>query len=203
MSISDYTFRLLLLFLPGIISFIIIDNFTTHKETKTIHWILYSMILGFLSYFPWMLLTESMRLIYNVSLNTQFLLSLTDSSIPINFYEIQVATLFSVIWGVIITKALNRGWFYSLAFWMGITNKFPEIDSWSHCINRYRPNWIMVLDKESSTSYLGILDSSSDANERDGLVLLNVTVTPKNALGFHSEVVYIPTKMENLIIIFL
>ena len=203
MSITDYTFRLLLLFLPGIIAFIIIDNLTTHKDTKPIHWLLYSMLLGFLSYLPWMLLTEVFKSTYGMQITTQFLLSLTNSTVPINFCEILIATGSSVICGLIIAKAINMGWFYSVASWMGVSNKFPEIDSWSHCLSKYTPYWITVMDKETSTVYLGILDSSSDANDRDGIVLLNVTVIPKDSEEFHSEVVYLPTKMENLVIYFM
>jgi len=200
MSITDYTFRLLLLFLPGIVSFIIIDNLTTHKSTKPIHWLLYSMLLGFLSYLPWMILAELFKATYSVPIPTQFISSLNNSKIPVNFYEILIATFFSIIWGLFIAKALNNGWFYSIASWLGVSNKFPEIDSWSHCLAKYTPTYIVVMDKETHTSYEGILDSTSDANDRDGLVLLNVTVYPQGVEPFHSEVVYLPTKMENLVI---
>ncbi len=36
MTISDFSLKIILLFLPGIVSFLIIDNLAAHRQTKTI-----------------------------------------------------------------------------------------------------------------------------------------------------------------------
>lgn len=38
MTVSDFSLKLLLLFLPGLVSFILINELSIHKETKNIHW---------------------------------------------------------------------------------------------------------------------------------------------------------------------
>lgn len=50
MGITEFTFKLILIFIPGIITFIIVDRLTIHREAKPHHWIIYSFLLGFLCY---------------------------------------------------------------------------------------------------------------------------------------------------------
>lgn len=50
MTVSDFSLKLLLLFLPGLVSFILINELSIHKETKNIHWFVYSILLGLFSY---------------------------------------------------------------------------------------------------------------------------------------------------------
>ena len=44
MTVSDFSLKLLLLFLPGLVSFILINELSIHKETKNIHWFVYSIL---------------------------------------------------------------------------------------------------------------------------------------------------------------
>lgn len=201
MSVTDYTFRLLLLFLPGIIAFVIIDNLTVHRETKLQHRAVYSLLLGFLSYLPWMLVSELVQYVYRIELPVQFVVSLTDRNAQINFYEIFLASVFGVVLGCVLCKALNDRWLYHLARAFRISNKFQEIDAWANCIAIYKPTWVRVRDREKKTIYDGRLISTSDPNERDGIVLEEVKVYTENSeLLYEVQVIYIPNKMENLTI---
>ena len=200
MSITDYTFRMTLLFIPGIIAFIIVDNLKIHKATKTRLWIVYSLLLGFLSYMPWMILSEVLSKKCGV-VPAQFITNLVNKDTPINLNEIFIASISSLFLGALVSKGINDRWLYKISRFFKISNKFPEIDAWANCIAIYQPSWIRIRDRENGLIYQGRLISTSDANERDGIVLEDVTVYNEYGKSlFSSEVFYIPRKMENLTI---
>lgn len=107
MSLTEYSFRLLLLFLPGIIAFIIIDNLTIHQETKAQHRIIYSLLLGFLSYLLLMILSKPIQLLFTTLPPMQFIVSLTNKDTQINFTEIFTASIIGVCLGCTLCKAIN------------------------------------------------------------------------------------------------
>lgn len=72
MSISEFTVKLMVIFLPGIIAFTIIDNLTTHNKTEISHRILYSFILGFICYCPWTISCKLSNLVYKTPIVTSF-----------------------------------------------------------------------------------------------------------------------------------
>ncbi|SEJ89836.1 hypothetical protein SAMN05660742_12272 [Propionispira arboris] len=202
MGLTDFTFRLILVFIPGIIAFVIIDNLTSHRSTQIHHWLIYSLLLGFLSYLPWGILTDITRIVYQTDIPMQFIVNLIDPKTTINFYEIIIASFIAVLWGMLLSKAINSRWLFNLCNWMGISDKFPELDAWANCIAVFKPNWIRVRDLENDLSIQGKLVSVSDANDRDGIVLENVKVYKNSTseLLYSVRVLYIPKKMDTLLI---
>ena len=201
MSLSDYTIRLMLIFFPGIVAFIIVDNLTSHKKTQIHHWIIYSFLLGFMSYILWMMLCGFMHRVLNINIHAQFLLSLVNSKAPIDFCEIRNVSFIAAIEGLFLVKARHGRWLFRLAKRLNISNKFPDVDAWENCLILYRPSWIRVRDYANDRCYQGRLISSSDENDRDGIVLEDVSVyTEVGDFLYSVPVVYIPRKMENLII---
>jgi len=201
MQLSEFTFRLILLFLPGIIAFIIVDNLTIHRETKIHHWFFYSLILGFISYAPWFLLINAVQSVYGVALPFQFVSSIINPGVSINFAEILIASMTAVILGFFITWAITKRFLFRFASFFKITNKFPEIDAWDNLINTFDPEWITVRDFENQLSFQGKLVSTSDQNDRDGIVLKDVQVFNKKAeFQYRVPLIYIPKKMDSLLI---
>jgi hypothetical protein len=201
MSLTEYTFRLLLLFLPGVIAFVIIDNLTVHRETKTPHRVIYSLLLGFLSYLLLTVFTKIIQFLCPLLSSVQFIVSLTDKNAQINFAEILTASIIGVLLGGFFCKAINDRWLFKLASKLRISNKFQETDAWANCIATYHPVWVTIRDREQRIIYVGRLITSSDSSERDGLVLENAMVyTEDSDLLYEVQVLYIPTKMEKLTI---
>src|SRR5712664_1880427 len=50
MEFTELTIRLILLFFPGIICYLIIETLITHKDRRTHHVLLFSLVFGVLSY---------------------------------------------------------------------------------------------------------------------------------------------------------
>ena len=157
MSLTEYSFRLLLLFLPGIIAFIIIDNLTIHQETKTQHRIIYSLLLGFLSYLLLMILSKPIQLLFTTLPPMQFIVSLTNKDTQINFTEIFTASIIGVCLGCTLCKAINDRCLFKLAQKLRISNKFQETDAWANCIATYHPVWVIIRDREQNIIYQGNL----------------------------------------------
>lgn len=201
MQISEFTFRLILIFIPGIVSFIIIDNLTVHKKTEIHHWLIYSLLLGFMSYIPWAFLLGFINFMYKVEVPIYFLTCLTDITTPISLIEILIATFVAIVLGIIITKMIEKRLLFSIASQLGVSKKFPEIDAWDNFVKVYQPKYITVRNLKEKIIYQGILVSSSDANDRDGIVLEDVTVYDEDGDElYRMKVIYIPQKMENLVV---
>lgn len=201
MSITQFTLKIMLLFLPGIISFVIIDNLTIHNETKTYHRIVYSFILGFLSYLPWNIICEIIQLMYKIQMPTSFTNNLLNDIQVINLYEISIATLFSIIIGIIFTKCINNNIIYRFANATGISRKSSNVDIWLNLLSEGGFTWIYIRDLEHGRVYRGRLYKTSDFTERDGIILEDVSVyneaDTSNEL-YHVPRIYLPAKFENL-----
>jgi len=214
MGLSEFTFRLALLFIPGIISFIIIDNLTIHKETKIHHWVIYSLLLGFLAYSVLELLGLFLRSIclflniafysysYQLDTTSVFVMDIISPSTSIDYWHIVLASGIASLMGVKITKMINSRAFFYYANKKKISNKFSDLDAWGNFTRRYKPEWVRIRDAENDRCYQGILVSSSDATDRDGIILGHVDVY-KNQTGeflYSTKALYLPRKMECLII---
>lgn len=200
-AFSEFTWRLILVFLPGIIAFVIIDNLTVHRETKIHHWFFYPLILGFISYAPWYLMITSVQAVYATKLPFVFFESITDIHTKVNFGEILIASLTAIILGFLLTWAITHRILFRISTFLHITDKFPEIDAWDNFISNFRPEWLTVRDLEKELIYQGKLFSASDANDRDGIVLQDVQVfNSKGKLQYWVPAVFIPRKMDCLLI---
>ena len=203
MSITDYTFRLLLLFLPGIISFAIIDNYTIHRETKLQHRVVYSLLLGFCSYSIWMIFAELCSLFCHAEIPVQFITSLLHKDAEISPFEIYMVSIIAVILGGGISKAINDRKLYRIARFLHISNKFPEMDAWQNFLTHYGDReYIRVIDPEGNRCYQGKLFSASSAMDRDGIVLTYVGIYRNDTGEFlrSVEAICLPQKLDTLII---
>ena len=50
MALTEFTFFIFLMFLPGLISFLIINTLTSHYKRNVFEVIMFSLLLGFLNY---------------------------------------------------------------------------------------------------------------------------------------------------------
>ncbi len=200
MSLSEFTLRILLIFLPGLISFIIIEQLTVHRETKPYRFFIYSLILGFLCYLLYYII--SLKVFFNM--NFYFVQSLSNNKLPLNFWEIFFSTLLSIPMGFIVSLFINKKVLHKLAKKLKVSNKFGEIDVWSYIMNAQMPEWVVVRDIENDLMYEGWIQAFSDSTERDELFLRDVRVfTNKTAKELYEvPALYLPKNRKNLTIEF-
>ena len=113
MEISDLTIKLIILLIPGILSALIIEQITVHQKWTQFKFILYSILLGFASYFMYdQFLKLSPFIEYLLNSNTNFVSirfwdSLFDAKIPVSLKEVFIACLYSVFIGLIISACIH------------------------------------------------------------------------------------------------
>lgn len=201
MTLSEFTLRIILIFLPGLIALIIVEQLIVHKEVKPYRFFLNSLILGFLCY----LLYYPISLIPFFNLKFNFFQSLLDNKLPLYFWEIFTATLLSVPLGFIVSLLINRKVLHKAAQRLNISNKFGDFDVWSYILNSDVPGWVVIRDVENDLMYEGWIQASSDGTEnnnelflRDVKVFINSTAQEL----YKTPGLYFPKKRENLTIEF-
>lgn len=200
MELSEYTFRIILLFIPGFISFVIADALTSHPETKLHRVLIESLLFGFSSYFVYFLYTE----LPYVNTQFSFLDSLSMKNATLDFAEILKVSGISILIAIIFSIFSNRKWLYKISRKFRITGKHGYVDLYSFVMDSDIPNWVIIRDIGNDLMYEGWVEGFSDSTEIDELFIRDVIVY-KNSSGkllYSSPALYIPTKRENLTIEF-
>lgn len=205
MEFSDFAFRIILLFIPGIISLLIIEKLTNHKEFKIHQILIYSLLLGFISYVFYYLILIIIKACSSFDFKFLFFNSLTNKSSSIDFSEIAYATGISIIIGFISSFLINHKVLYWIAHKTKISNKFGDIDVWSYIMNYSKvPEWVVVRDIENDLVYEGWIQAFSDSTGIDEIFLRDVKVFRNSTAKELYEIpgLYLPRKRENLVIEF-
>lgn len=186
MEFSEFTFRLILLFLPGVISYLIIENLVVIERRSVFYFSIYSFILGFLSY----LLYNSILTVFiwimgsrMLSNDLSFFGSLTDSDKSIEFQEVFFVSLLSVGVGLSLSAFFHRKLFHRAAKRLKITNRFGDIGVWGYLFNSSgSTEWVVVRDIKFDLLYEGWVEAFSDTVKDNELFLRDVVVY-RNSTG--------------------
>lgn len=209
MQFSELTVRLLLIFFPGIISAIIIDNLTIHRGRELKVFLLNAFILGLSSYFVlftwiyvnnWIVKMRGLEPTWKVN----FLDSLIDKTSDIHIIEVLIATIVSVLLGLSISAAINYKLLHRFAKRIKITKKFGQLDVWSYTFDSPDIGWVIVRDLNQDLMYQGWVEAFSDTFEANELLLRDVMVyrnTTGEELYFMSGI-YITRDLKSIIIEF-
>lgn len=180
MQISELTLRLLLLFLPGMITVLMIEYLTVYKERKPFYFFIYSFILGFLAYYTFFAGLKVGKLIFfsNSNVDVRFLSALFDKSASIDYREILWVSLASIFNGFFISFVVNRKYFHRFSQKLGITKKFAEIDVWDYLFNSDddEMKWITVRDIKNDLVFEGWVEAFSDTVKESELFLRDVII---------------------------
>jgi hypothetical protein len=205
MEITDFAVKIILLFIPGIIAFLIIESITVHKEIKIHRLIIYSLLLGFICYSIFNLIMIIIE--HNVNYRCSFFISLTGNSAQsLNLIEIFYVTLISILVGFISSTLINYKILHKIAFTFKASKKFGDIDVWGYIMNSSNEDieWVVVRDIENDLIYEGWVNAFSDGNDRDEMFLRYVIVF-RNSTGvklYEVPAMYLPRKRDKLIIEF-
>lgn len=216
MQISEFTFRLILLFIPGIIACVIVDCLTIHKERKLHEILLYSLLFGFLCYFMYgatiyflgflKFLAELLSQL-NYKLEFNFLRSLTDNSIKLDLKEIFIVTFLSIPVALLFSFLINYKILYRIAHKLNISKKYGDIDLWSYIMNMKtsESEWVVVRDVENDLMYEGWIQAFSDSSEKNDELFLRDVKVYRNLSGdllYDIPALYLSRERKSLLIEF-
>lgn len=193
MSISVFTIKILMLFLPGIIAFIILDTMTTHKRASIIHWFVYSALLGLLTYGIMGFFNQKIYFWKNLMLENPV----------IEYSEIVWAIVIAVIIGIILSYVFRSGILYRFCCIIGITTKHGFANSFDYMMFLYSPRYIAVTDWEKRIKVVGELVASSDvSDDKNELIIQNATVFQLDDLDnrYDVQVFYLSQSAEKVTI---
>jgi len=204
MEFSELALKIILLFLPGIVSLLIIDNLTNHKEYKLYEKAIYSLVYGFICYYLYYLLLIIYRFWFKVEIYFSFFNALTNNESVLDFNEIGYATIISIFVGFIFSAFVNYKIVNKIARKLKITKKYSEVDVWSYLMNSDKTEWVVIRDIKNDLMYEGWVRAFSESTEKDEIFLCDVKVF-RNSIDkelYDIPGLYLPTKREDLIIEF-
>ncbi len=177
MNITEFTFKLLLLFFPGIICSFIIDKFTIHNPRTPFTFLIRSFTFGILAYLSYSLFSgiEFNPVLNNEAMNNT-LGSIFSQSADIKISTILYATLSGCIIAIFFTIADTYKWFNRVARYLKLTNKFGDLDVWGFVLNLEDTNWVTVRDHNNNLCFEGWVQAFSDTSKKAELFLRDVSV---------------------------
>ena len=200
MGLSEFTFRILLIFIPGLITYLIVDKLTVHKEHKITDKLIYSFIFGFLCYIIYLIIITCSNNFLNTSIQFHFIESLTNKNASINLQEIGLVTLLSFPLGIILTYFVTYKLLHKFAHLIKASEKFGDIDVWSYIMNSNTIDWVLIRDVENNLMYEGWIEAYSDETERDEIFLRDAKVYTNDTDEFLYDIdgIYLPMNREKL-----
>lgn len=204
MDLSELSLRIVLIFLPGMTSFLVVDNLTNHKETKLHNILIQSFILGFLCYFAYYIVVLFVGATICPGLNFNFFNVLVNKS-DINFKEIVFVTLISIPVGLFVVRIINYKILFRIARFLRISDKYANVDVWSYLMEFGDPTcWVVIRDRSADIVYEGWVNVYSDSTERDEIFLRDVKVYNNSTaeMLYETPGVYLSRKREDLSIEF-
>lgn len=175
MEITDFTMKLLILFIPGILGALLIEIMTIPKNKEWKRYLLYSYLISVISYsFYWIIVKES-----------TFFSTLLISKGELNVYEIIWSSIIALIISTLISIIINKKLFYRLAIKLNLTDKFGNDDVWetTHNItpNKNCVHWVVIRNIESNLIYEGQILLYSDSDTKREITLEFVRIYRDNA----------------------
>lgn len=175
MDISEFAFRLFLLFLPGIIAFLIVDALTVHSKTSPFFAALESGILGLVCYLAYYGLTVIFDLPFT------FIAAISDNAVEVEPLEILISTALSIPIGFAVAAVIYHKLLFKLAALLHVSKKISDPGVWSHVMaldpKTVDTQWVSIIDEDKQLLYHGFLQFYSDNNDVDNeFFLRNVDV---------------------------
>jgi Family of unknown function (DUF6338) len=180
-ELTELTVRLLFLFLPGIVSTIIIDTLTSHRRNQLFHFVIHSFLLGVVSYFVVFLLVSLINFLAQLlgrysTLRSTFMDSLFNNDVQINVIEVIFSTIVGALLAVLLVIIINKKLLYRFSNWLHISNKHGDEDVWEFLFNSDDVEWVNVRDLETNIVYQGAVSAFSQKDDKRELVLSQVKV---------------------------
>ncbi|MFH0702025.1 MAG: DUF6338 family protein [bacterium] len=205
-ELTNFTLKIMCLFLPGIISYLIIESLIFYKKKEFSYFIVYSFVLGFLAYFNYygILYVLNKLNILNIDNQIYFFNVLNNTDSKIKFLEIFWVSILAVANAIIISYIINEKLFHKIMRKFNVTKKTPEPNTWCYIFDSNDTKWVTVRDIKNDLVFDGWVESFSDTLDPCELFIKNVQVY-KNSTGdelYTLDGIYISRNKDDITIEF-
>ena len=182
MDITEFAFRLIILFFPGLIAAYIINCLTVHKPRKPFFFVAQSLALGAASYCLLEIVCKKFSPLLNAKygwswpVNMEFFNALSDSNATPSFGEIGYACICAVLIGLIVTIFSTYKIIYLLCKTLGISSKSGELDVWGMTFSNRKIQFVTIRDHAKDLVYDGWIEGFSNDGKKAELLLRDVAV---------------------------
>lgn len=199
MEISELTFRLILIFIPGFIFLFITRKFTKDKEFNAFEVFTYALIIGLISYTILGIIHHLFKL---PNLNVWSIFNIGTSPI-VEKFEILFSSIISLVLSFLYILSHRKKWFYRMFLSLGITDKYGDDSTYYTFLNQEDVDYVHVYDLENNLVHHGHLYSFSENNDILEILLINSdTYTRKTMVKqFSNREIYLTFKKTNKILI--
>lgn len=199
---NEFTVRLALLFLPGIICALVVEKLVPTSAWSTARLALYALVLGLACYLTYALLDAAVTRTWPPMVG--LLKSLADNR-ALDFTEIFLATAAAPFVGLAVSLALNGHWLNRFAKTIHVSNKFGEVDVWARTFNTsVTDTWVVVRDFDHDLAFEGWVNAFSETHDVNELLVRDLRVYQSSTSKFLYEVdsMYITRPKDSLTIEF-
>jgi len=179
---NQFVVSLIVIFVPGIIAAVISDKITVHSKWNSFKFSLYALVLGLISYTFLQIIFYAIDIIKSFSFNVSSWSHLAvwnravSDAFMIPHKEVVLATLLSIPVAFFASFLINYKVFNKLANKFNISSKFGDENLYSYYLNTDEMDWVYVRDIENNLTYQGRVNSYSENDRMQELVLYEVTV---------------------------
>ena len=179
---NELVVTIIIILLPGIIATIISDKIAYHSKWSSFKFSLYSLVLGIFTYSLLQSFVYTYGIIrsYNGSsitwnhLDVWNIAFIKNPTIPV--WEVGLAILLSVPVALFASWSINFKLFNKVGKLLHITNKYGDENLYSYFLNSKEIDWVYVRDPNRGFTYQGRIESFSENDNIQELVMSEVTV---------------------------
>ena len=192
MKFDDFTIRIILIGIPGIVAYFLTNNWIIRSRDDNFIKIFLVLLYSIASY---MLLAAVYRFI--PEMEDRVFESVFYGRQPIDWRDIAGATVCSVVVAIVHSYVHKFNFMIELGKRINCTQRFAEYDVWQEVhdmISAEQSPWVFVRDTEKSLTYYGCVEKYSDSSTHRELLLGDVSVfssdTPTEPL-YSVEYIYL------------
>jgi len=178
MQFDAFIFKLLLLSIPGFITFIIFRKIAVYRRLTKNQFSFYEVILIIIFSLVSCVVYDLSVMLINKIHKTDYTTTI-GKLINVEIYnakEMAFLCIIAIVLGILLSLLESKIFIHRFAMWSNITNYYGDTDVWtSFCANK-NTNWIYVRDYKLKLIYLGSLEQYSDPGEERELLLSDVRV---------------------------
>ena len=203
MEFSEFAFRVILLFLPGLICGSVVDELTVHRDRKPFSVLLRALLFGMLAYFSYWSIVWACHRWLHTSTEVIFLKALQDKQVKLSLHEIAFTCLIAAALGIVVSACSTHKVASRLARLVWVSRKSGELDVWGYAFNSAQVEFATVRDHKRDLVYDGWIRAFSDDGKMREILLRDVTVT-RNGDGhllYRVGAIYLSLKPEDNIAI--
>lgn len=202
---SELTFKLIFLLVPGLIGTIVFDKLVEHPRWSTFKFIYLSILFGIASYailvFPYSFFCKELY-IWKVFAD--------DSIKTLPYLEVIIASPVSLVLAVIFSYTEKYRWINRIGKWIGASNKHGNQSTFLDFItsSKQKYMYVQVKDFQSKLQYSGFIEKYDDKDNIAEVLLKYVSVykysegkiVENKDLVYEVDEVYLSMNKENIII---